>query len=121
MNHTIKMQLRRALTSAGGNKKQIYRVLKIAEKLGFQWDSRTMYGGGSCVQICDKIDIVADIIFPSHDSYRLDFNEDYFHPKFYPSEIVYYSEEALAEILNEEALYGYEIPRYKIIPGGIGA
>jgi hypothetical protein len=121
INHKTKLQLRAALIKAGGNKKELYRVLLIAEKLGFQWGSRYMYGGGSCVQITDKVDSVAEIIFPGHGSHRLDFNEDYFHPAYIPAEIQYYNNEQLAEIRNEEALYGYEMSHYKIIPGRIGA
>jgi hypothetical protein len=116
MDHKIKLSLKAALEKVAGtyNRKELYRILKVAENLGLEWGCRNMYGGGNEVLIDDNEDNVASIII-NNKTIIVAANENYFKEGFVPSYRQYYSEEQLAEIRNEEALYGYEMPHFKII------
>lgn len=116
MEHKTKIQMKTAFQKARGNKKEIFRLLTIAEKLGLEWGSRAMYGGGTSIEVVDKYD-PAILITIYKGEMELSFDEDYFSKDFKPSRLVTYSEEQLADIRNEEALYGYEMPHYKIVKG----
>lgn len=111
-----KLNFKKAIEKVDGtyNKKELYRILKISEKLGLEWGTREMYGGGTEISIHDNLDVIASVTVYEN-VLDVSFLEEYFKEDFKPSEIQYYNEETLAEIRNEEALYGYEMEHYKII------
>jgi hypothetical protein len=116
MDLMTKLNMKKAFLKAEDNKKEIYRILVIAESLGLQWGSRTMYGGGTSITVFDGVDIAVEICIMD-DGNTISFDREYFTPDFVPSKIEYYRGETLAEIRNEEALYSYELPHYCIVKG----
>lgn len=95
-------------------KKELYRILLIAEKYGWEWNYRDMYGGGTEISIFDGLDKVAQVTLPSthgEASVRVSYMGDYLKYDFEPLELAPYNPELDAELRNEEALYGYELPR----------
>lgn len=119
MEMQTKLQLKEALKNVHGtyNRKELYRILTISEDLGFEWNSREMYGGGYNVKIYDNHDLVSEIILKKDwhsgkDTIDVRFEDDYFTSDFRPLRKVYYSGEYLAEIKNEQALYGYEMEEF---------
>ena len=112
----LKGKLKKAFIEAEDNKKELYRLLKCSEKLGLEWGTRDVYGGGVEVTLNDGLDGV--LSFWSHGTqFGLSFNDDYFYSDYEPTRAIYYSEETLAEIRNEEALYNYEMPHYRLEGG----
>jgi hypothetical protein len=111
-----KIYFKKALEKLDGtfDKKELYRILKVSEKLGIEWGTRNMYGGGIEVQVNDNVDTIATISIYEN-ILDVSFLDVYFEINFKPSEIIYYNEEQLAEIRNEEILYGYEMEHFKIV------
>jgi hypothetical protein len=116
MKFKDKIYFKKALEKLDGtyDKKELYRILKVSEKLGFEWGTRDIYGGGIEVQVNDNVDTVATICIYDN-ILDVSFLDIYFQMDFKPSEIIYYNEEQLAEIRMEEALYGYEMEHFKIV------
>jgi hypothetical protein len=123
--YKTRIQLRNAFRNAGDDKKELYRLLKVAENLGLEWGTREIYGGGIEVSLQDGYDNIFTFETQANKYNKnanefggIYWNEEYFHKDFEPSYILEYNEETLAEIRNEEALYGYEMPRFRVIQGG---
>lgn len=97
---------------------KIYELLEASEQKGFTWGERKMYGGGINIVVYDEHDTVIDITF-YNDEILVSVNQNYFHEKYVATEVIYLNNEQLAEIRNEEALYGYELPHYRVHHGYI--
>lgn len=95
-------------------KKDLFRVLKVAETQGWKWGTRSCYGGGSEVSIWDGHDDIALLFIPDYPvdaRITAQFMAEYLRPDFEPTQLREYNEELDAELKNEEALFGYKLPR----------
>ena len=117
LSFKLRTQLKKAFDRAKEDKKELFKLLKISETLGLEWDYRPMYGGGTAVQLMDINDIVIEFFTSKSKVENLTFNEDYFCEDYIATKVQGYSDEQLAEIRNEEALYGYEMPHLRVIQG----
>lgn len=95
-------------------KKELYRVLLIAKREGWEVGSRKMYGGGTAIGIWEVInnrsaDFVTVCVMG--EDVQVDLDESYFKPDFELPWLPEFNPELEAELRNEEALYKYELPR----------
>ncbi|MNV53412.1 hypothetical protein D3C71_1455570 [compost metagenome] len=95
------------------SKRDLFRIMLLAEEQGWKWTIRNMYGGGQELNFMDGLDTIASVYLPHvpPEKVGVSFMTDYLREDFVPTVLQEYNEELDAELRNEEALYRYELPR----------